>query len=176
MDLRGTDNGGSLTDPAQVAAQASMIGVLEQSTGLTYRKWLRALLRDLLQQHGRPELRVPRGRHVRHRHARDQGGWNDTFGYLNALFYNFNPIGYTFLNSQPASLTETIMPYPTKQEENHDFGMFIQDNWKMNRNEHHRGDSLRLVQEAASPSSSSARAARSWGSPTATSRSRRRTT
>jgi Carboxypeptidase regulatory-like domain len=133
MDLRGTDNGGSLTDPAQIAAQPSMISVVEQSTGLTYRNGAAPCCASFYNNTLVPNYtyRVA-ATYVTGTHA-IKAGWNDTFGYLNAQFYNFNPIGYTFLNGQPSSLTETIMPYPTNQEENHDFGMFVQDNWKLNR-------------------------------------------
>jgi carboxypeptidase family protein len=135
MDLRGTDNGGSLTDPAAVAAQPNMIPVVEQSNGLSYRG-------------GPPAGAVPvtffnntavpnytyrvAATYVTGTHA-IKAGWNDTFGYLNALMYTFNPVSYTFLNGNPTALTEYITPFPTKQEENHDFGMFVQDNWKVSR-------------------------------------------
>ena len=133
MDLRGTDNGGSLTNPAQVAAQPNMISVLESTTGLTYRNGAAACCTSFYNNTVVPNYtyRVA-ATYVTGSHA-IKAGWNDTFGYLNALFYNFNPVGYTFTGGSPTSLTETIMPYPTKQEENHDFGMFVQDNWKLNR-------------------------------------------
>jgi Carboxypeptidase regulatory-like domain len=133
MDLRGTDNGGSLTDPAQVAAQPNMISVLESSSGLTYRNGAAPCCTSFYNNTVVPNYtyRVA-ATYVTGTHA-FKAGWNDTFGYLNALFYNFNPVGYTFTGGSPTSLTETIVPYPTKQEENHDFGVFVQDNWKLNR-------------------------------------------
>jgi len=127
MDLRGTDNGGSLTDPAQVAARQSMISVTEQSNNLTYRNGT-TYNNTLVPNYA---YRVA-ATYVTGTHA-IKTGWNDTFGYLNALNYGWNPVSYTFLNGNPTSLTQYIIPYPTKQEENHDFGMFVQDNWKMNR-------------------------------------------
>jgi len=127
MDLRGTDNGGSLTDPAQVAARANMISVVEQSNNLTYRNFT-TFNNTVVPNYA---YRVA-GTYVTGTHA-IKAGWNDTFGYLNALNYAFNPVSYTFLNGAPTSLTEYIVPYTAKQEENHDFGMFVQDNWKLNR-------------------------------------------
>src|SRR5215467_158830 len=135
MDLRGTDNGGSLT-AAQVGVLPQLIPVLEQSNGLSYRGTLGGAC--CTQASANNNTVVPNytyrvaATYVTGSHA-IKAGWNDTFGYLNALFYNFNPVGYTFTGGSPTSLTETIMPYPTKQEENHDFGMFVQDNWKLNR-------------------------------------------
>ncbi len=133
MDLRGTDNGGSLTDPAQVAAEPSMISVLESSSGFTYRNGAGPCCTSFYNNTVVPNYtyRIA-ATYVTGTHA-IKAGWNDTFGYLNALMYNFNPIGYTFLNGSPTTVTETIEPYPTKQEENHDFGMFVQDNWKLSR-------------------------------------------
>jgi hypothetical protein len=127
MDLRGTDDGGSLTDPAQVAARPQMISVLEQSNGLTYRNGTTYNNTVVPNYTYRVAATYVTGTHA------IKTGWNDTFGYLNALNYGWNPVSYTFLNGNPSSLTQYIVPYPTKQEENHDFGMFVQDSWKLNR-------------------------------------------
>jgi hypothetical protein len=40
---------------------------------------------------------------------------------------------YTFLNSSPTSLTEFATPFRSISNENHDFGVFAQDVWRMNR-------------------------------------------
>jgi hypothetical protein len=133
MDLRATENGGSLTT-AQVAVQPQLIPVLESSNGMSYRGTLGGACcttpnnNTLVPNYA---YRVA-ATYVTGTHA-FKAGWNDTFGYLNALFYQYNPIAYTFLNGSPTTITESIVPYPTKQEENHDFGVFVQDNWKMNR-------------------------------------------
>jgi len=127
MDLRGTDNGGSLSDPTQVAAQPNMISVLEQSSNLTYRNGTTYNNTVVPNYTYRVAATYVTGTHA------IKAGWNDTFGFLNALNYGFNPVSFTFLNGAPTSLTEYIVPYTTKQEENHDFGMFVQDNWKLNR-------------------------------------------
>ncbi len=134
MDLRGTDNGGSLTDPAAIAAQPNMIPVFEQSSGLSYRGGPPAgpvpgLFNNTLVPNYTYRVAAT---YVTGSHA-VKAGWNDTFGYLNALNYTFQPVSYNFLNGNPTGLTEYITPYPTKQEENHDFGMFVQDNWKLSR-------------------------------------------
>jgi len=127
MDLRGTDNGGSLTDPAQVAARPLMISVNEQSNGLTYRNGTTFNNTVVPNYTYRVAATYVTGTHA------VKAGWNDTFGYLNALNYGFNPVSYTFLNGSPTSLTEYIIPYLTQTEENHDLGIFVQDNWKLNR-------------------------------------------
>jgi hypothetical protein len=135
MDLRGTDNGGSLT-AAQVAVAPQLIPVLESSNGLSYRGTLGGACCN--QASANNNTVVPNytyrvaATYVTGSHA-IKTGWNDTFGYLNALNYLYNPVAYTFLNGSPTTITQFITPYPTKQEENHDFGMFVQDNWKMSR-------------------------------------------
>ena len=60
-------------------------------------------------------------------------GWNDTFGYLNTYNYTYQPISYTFLNGSPTSLTEFATPFRSISNENHDFGAFAQDTWRLNR-------------------------------------------
>jgi hypothetical protein len=135
MDLRATENGGSLT-AAQVAVLPLMIPVLESSNGMTYR----GTVGNACCAGNTPNNNtvVPNytyrvaATYVTGTHA-IKTGWNDTFGYLNALNYLYNPVAYTFLNGNPTTITQYITPYPTKQEENHDFGMFVQDNWKTGR-------------------------------------------
>jgi hypothetical protein len=135
MDLRGTDNGGSLT-AAQVAVIPQLIPVLESSNGLSYRGTLGGACCS--QASANNNTVVPNytyrvaATYVTGSHA-IKTGWNDTFGYLNALNYLYNPVAYTFLNGNPTTITQFITPYPTKQEENHDFGMFVQDNWRTGR-------------------------------------------
>jgi len=132
MDLRTVENGGSLTDAAQAAALPNMIAVFEQSSGLTYRNGpncCAAVFNNTVVPNYTYRVAAT---YVTGTHA-VKAGWNDTFGYLDALNYTFNPVSYTLLNSQPVALTEYIVPYLARNEENHDFGMFVQDNWKMNR-------------------------------------------
>ncbi len=134
MDLRATDNGGSL-DASQAAAIGSMISVVEQSTNLMYRSYAAQATGGLANLNN---TLVPNytyrvaASYITGTHAL-KTGWNDTFGYLNAQNYNYQPISYTFLNGTPTSITQVVTPYTAMSEQNHDFGMFVQDTWKRNR-------------------------------------------
>ena len=131
MDLRDTGNGGSL-DAAQFAAIQNMIPVTEQSSNLIYRSYAAA------PNGGLNNTLVPNytyrvgASYVTGTHS-IKTGWNDTFGYLNTYNYTYNPLAYTFLNGTPTSLTEFATPFMSKSEENHDFGVFVQDTMKLNR-------------------------------------------
>ena len=63
-----------------------------------------------------------------------KAGWNDTFGFLNMTTYGFQPFQYTFNNghARPGS-RPTPSPYTALSNENHDFGMFAQDSWKLTK-------------------------------------------
>jgi Carboxypeptidase regulatory-like domain len=131
MDLRATDNGGSL-DAAQAAAIKNMIAVTEQSTGLIYRAYAATpsggLNNTLVPNYTyRVAASYVTGTHT------FKTGWNDTFGYLNAYNYAYQPISYTFLNTTPTSLTQFAAPFRAISNEDHDFGAFAQDVWKLNR-------------------------------------------
>ena len=125
MDLRSTDAGGSLTDPAQAAALPQMISVTEQSSGMQYRGFTTF-----------NNTRVPNytyrvaASYVTGTHA-FKVGWNDTFGYLYNSQYAYQPVSYRFNNGVPNQVTEYATPYNTTSNENHDFGVFGQDAWKL---------------------------------------------
>jgi hypothetical protein len=131
MDLRATDNGGSL-NAAQAAAIQNMIPVTEQSSGLIYRSYAST------PNGGLNNTVVPNytyrvaASYVTGTHT-FKTGWNDTFGYLNTYNYTYQPISYTFLNGTPTSLTEFATPFTSISNENHDFGAFAQDTWRLNR-------------------------------------------
>jgi hypothetical protein len=131
MDLRATDNGGSL-GAAQAAAVQNMISVTEQSNGLIYRSFASA------PNGGLNNTAVPNytyrvaASYVTGTHT-FKTGWNDTFGYLNTYNYAYQPLSYTFLNSSPTSLTEYGAPFRSVSNEDHDFGAFAQDTWRLNR-------------------------------------------
>jgi hypothetical protein len=131
MDLRATDNGGSLP-PAQAAAIQNMISVTEQSSGLIYRSYASTpnggLNNTLVPNYTyRVAASYVTGTHT------FKTGWNDTFGHLDTYNYAYQPISYTFLNGVPNSLTEYGAPFLSISDENHDFGAFAQDTWKLNR-------------------------------------------
>jgi hypothetical protein len=60
-------------------------------------------------------------------------GWNDTFGSLSTRTYNFQPIEYRFANGIPNQLTQWATPFTAQTNMDHDFGMFAQDVWRVNR-------------------------------------------
>src|SRR5215467_12584998 len=130
MDLRATDNGGSL-DSSQASAIQNMIGVVEQSNGLAYRSYAAT------PSGGLNNTVVPNytyrvaGSYVTGTHS-FKAGWNDTFGYLNAYNYAYQPISYTFLNSSPTALTEYAAPFNAISNEDHDLGIFGQDTMRLN--------------------------------------------
>ena len=121
MDLRATDNGGSL-DASQAAAIQNMISVVEQSNGLAYRSYAATA------SGGLNNTIVPNytyrvaASYVTGTHS-FKTGWNDTFGYLNAYNYAYQPISYTFLNGSPTSVTEYAAPFNAISNEDHDFGV-----------------------------------------------------
>ena len=127
MDLRSTDAGGSLTDAAQAAAYPQLISVTEQSNGLQYRGFTTF-----------NNTRVPNytyrvaASYVTGTHA-FKAGWNDTFGYLYNSQYAYQPVSYRFNNGVPNQLTEYSVPYNATSNEDHDFGVFGQDAWKLPR-------------------------------------------
>jgi hypothetical protein len=131
MDLRATDNGGSL-DATQAAAVQNMISVVEQSNGMAYRSFA-STPNGGLNNTGVPNYtyRVAAS-YVTGTHT-FKTGWNDTFGYLNTYNYAYQPISYTFFNGSPTSVTQYATPFRSISNENHDFGAFAQDTWRLNR-------------------------------------------
>ncbi len=131
MDLRSTENGGSITD-SQAAAIQNMISVTEQSNNLTYRSWATTpaggLNNTLVPNYTyRVAASYVTGAHT------FKTGWNDTFGFVQTYNYAYQPISYTFLNGTPTGLTEWAAPFTARSEENHDLGIFAQDTWKLGR-------------------------------------------
>jgi hypothetical protein len=131
MDLRATDNGGSL-DASQAAAVQNMISVVEQSNGLAYRSYAAnpsgGLNNTIVPNYTyRVAASYVTGTHT------FKTGWNDTFGYLNAYNYAYQPISYTFLNGNPTAVTQYAAPFNAISNEDHDFGAFAQDTIRLNR-------------------------------------------
>src|SRR4051812_37983715 len=131
MDLRDTASGGALT-PAQSAAIQNMISVVEQSNGMAYRSYAAnpsgGLNNTLVPNYTyRVAASYVTGTHT------FKTGWNDTFGYLNAYNYAYQPISYTFLNGTPTAVTEYAAPFNAISNEDHDFGVFAQDTVRLNR-------------------------------------------
>jgi hypothetical protein len=131
MDLRDTGNGGSLSS-SQAAAIQNMISVTEQSSNMIYRSFASTpnggLNNTLVPNYTyRVAASYVTGTHT------FKTGWNDTFGHLDTFNYAYQPIAYTFLNSTPTSVTELGAPFLSLSNENHDFGAFAQDTWRLNR-------------------------------------------
>ena len=131
MNLRPESDGGSLTNAADFAAYPQMISVNEQSTGLTYRNWNTFNNTFVPNYTYRVAASYVTGTHA------FKAGWNDTFGFLNMTTYNFQPFQYRFNTvngvTTPNQITTYATPYTALSNENHDFGMFAQDSWKLTK-------------------------------------------
>ncbi len=60
-------------------------------------------------------------------------GANDALGYHDNETYALNPLQYRFLNSVPNQITQRTLPVTQKVRVYHDFGLFVQDKWTLNR-------------------------------------------
>ena len=60
-------------------------------------------------------------------------GVNDTIGSNNINVNAQYPYSYTFTNTKPVSITEYAAPYSSVIHQDHDFGLFVQDRWTINR-------------------------------------------
>ncbi|MEO8258744.1 MAG: TonB-dependent receptor [Acidobacteriota bacterium] len=131
MDLRSASNGGSLTD-AEAAGIQNMISVADQGTGRMYRSFASTgfggLNNTLVPNYTyRVAASYVTGGH------NFKTGWNDTWGYQEVNNYAYQPISYTFNQGVPTFVTQYAAPITARSEENHDFGAFAQDTWKLSR-------------------------------------------
>jgi hypothetical protein len=131
MDLRSTEDGGSLDD-SQAAAIGQMISVADQANGRMYRSYaatpLGGLNNTLVPNYTyRVAASYVTGTHT------FKTGWNDTWGYQETYNYAYQPISYTFNNGTPTFVTQYAQPYTVRSEQNHDLGIFAQDVWKLSR-------------------------------------------
>jgi Carboxypeptidase regulatory-like domain len=131
MDLRSTDNGGSLDD-AQAAAIQNMISVADQGSGLMYRSYASTGFGGLNNTVVPNYTYRVAASYVTGTHT-FKTGWNDTWGYQETYNYAYQPISYTFNNGTPTFVTQWAAPATARSEENHDFGAFAQDSWKLSR-------------------------------------------
>ena len=127
MDLRPEADGGSLDDPAQAAVIPQMIGVLEQSTGITYR------MRNTFNNTVVPNYSYRAAASYVAGSHNFKVGFNRTHGYLNMTTYNFQPYQYRFNNGVPNQVTLYATPYTARSHQNNDVGVFAQDRWTMDR-------------------------------------------
>lgn len=112
----------------QARLHAQMIPVLEQSNGLNYRS------RNVFNNTWVPNyfyrfaLSYVTGTHA------FKAGWSDMFGFLDEYQYTYHPpVEYRFNNGVPNLITLWARPYSLKTDQNHDFGVFAQDRWTLNR-------------------------------------------
>ena len=118
------DSVANLADEAQIP---NMISVRDSANGLTYR------VRNMFNNTFVPNYtyRVAAS-YVTGTHA-FKAGWNDTFGFLNMTTYGFQPFQYAFNKGTPTGITTYAVPYTALSDQNHDFGVFAQDSWKLTK-------------------------------------------
>jgi hypothetical protein len=112
----------------QSRALAQIIPVTEQSTGLQYRS------RNTFNNTWVPNYFYRfAASYVTGSHA-FKAGFNDMFGYLDELQYTYHaPYEFRFNQGVPNQITLWARPYHIKTDQNHDFGVFAQDRWTINR-------------------------------------------
>ena len=125
MNLR--KDGGSLESEAQEAAVRQLIGVVEQSTNMTYRLW-NTFNNTLVPNFAyRAAMSYITGSHAL------KVGFNRTHGFLNQTTYNYQPFQYRFNNAVPNQITVYATPYSALSNEDNDFGVYAQDRWTMSK-------------------------------------------
>jgi hypothetical protein len=109
-----------------------MISVTDQASGLMYRSYAATALGGLNNTIVPNYTYRVAASYVTGTHT-FKTGWNDTWGYQEVYNYAYQPISYTFNNGTPTFVTQYAQPYTVRSEENHDFGAFAQDSWKLSR-------------------------------------------
>ena len=132
MHLRpkGSIGGGSLDlSPAELAIYPTLVGVTEQSNGLTYHGPLGTFVNAWVPNY----TYVVAVSYVTGSHT-FKVGETDTFGYLQQRDYAYEvPYRYRFNNGVPNQITLFATPYLTKNDEHHDLGIYAQDRWTIDR-------------------------------------------
>jgi hypothetical protein len=100
-----------------------LIGVTEQSTGLTYRSSDPYRKRRERTGHYRAVVSYITGAHA------VKVGMNHRSGYSTFHGFDNNPLSYRFNNGVPNQLTERAYPWDSKGNVDHDMGVFAQDKW-----------------------------------------------
>ena len=125
MHLRTT--GGSLDSAAQEAAVPLMISVVEQSTGMRYRTqntFNNTLVPNFSYRAG---MSYVTGTH------NVKVGFNRTHGFQLARTYTFQPFEYRFNNGVPNQVTIHATPFTSRNHQDNDIGLYVQDRWSLNR-------------------------------------------
>ena len=73
------------------------------------------------------------------------GGGHRTYTTRAPTQVNGLPVSYTFLNGAPRSLTQFASPNYTVDQLNPDLGLFVQDQWRINRVTISAGRAVRLA-------------------------------
>ncbi len=128
MDLRLSDAGGSLTDPAQKAVLSQMIPVTEQSTNLVYRQQSASYNNTVV-----PSWTYRIGASYVTGSQAIKFGFNNTTGYLLAHNYRTTPLAYRFNNGVPNQLTMFATPFDVRSNMNSDYGLYVQDRVSLGR-------------------------------------------
>jgi hypothetical protein len=130
MHLRpeGSRGGGSL-DAAVADIYPTLVGVTEQSTGLSFHGPNGTFLNVWIPNYTfRAAVSYVTGSH------NFKAGWQDSWGYQEARTYNHEvPYRYRFNNGRPNQLTIYATPYLVTNDQNHDMGLFAQDKWTLGR-------------------------------------------
>jgi hypothetical protein len=100
-----------------------LIGVTEQSTGLTYRSSDPYRKRRERTGHYRAVVSYITGAHA------VKAGMNHRSGYATFHAYDNQPFSYRFNNGVPNQLTERAYPFDSQGDVDHDMGLFAQDKW-----------------------------------------------
>jgi hypothetical protein len=117
-------------DVAAASPSARMISVTEQGglvPGLTYRGWTTYTNTWLANYTWRAAVSYVTGAHS------FKAGVGDTAGEQRTRTYNFVPLAYRFNNGVPNQVTEYATPYEINNKLKHEFGIFAQDKWTINR-------------------------------------------
>ena len=126
--------GGSLDDPVAIANQALMIPVVEQSLGnLLYRMGSASNPNHTFNNTAVPSyfyraaVSYVTGTH------NVKVGFNRVHGYLKVYTYDNQPVSYRFNNGVPNQVTIRATPYQLLNNQDNDFGLFVQDRWTLDR-------------------------------------------
>ncbi len=142
MELRGQDQGGSLTiTPAQYALYPQMIGVTQTNgtvdvpNGLRFHGPNGVFNNNYVPNYTyRAAVSYITGAHSLKIGMQDSFGYVTSTTYLNTLDAQNRPVRYRFASQNtPDQVTVFQQPWTTKSDQNHDLGIFVQDRWTMDR-------------------------------------------
>jgi hypothetical protein len=116
----------AIRDPAP-GLSPEMISVIDQATGREYRARSTYINRPSYVLYYRAALSYITGAHS------FKVGAGDIFGYFNQRDWDTNPLGYRFNNGVPNQITMRAFPVDFRVDINHQFGVYAQDRWTIDR-------------------------------------------